>query len=240
MNPVLSASAALFLGSFVQGASGFAFSLVSLPLLMLVIPQREAVPLLTMMGLLINSVVLFSAGRRADPRRFLPLLAAGVAGTLPGILLLQTLPERPLRIAVGITISLAAAAYAAGARARIRNEKAAMIPVGLLSGLLNGLMTFGGPPVIVFLANQDAGKEEFRAGLSFYFLGLNILSLPLLAARGLLGSAALAQAAPLLPSVLAGSALGAALSRRIPEVAFRRIVLALLAILGISSTAAAF
>jgi uncharacterized membrane protein YfcA len=233
------AAAALLLGSFVQGASGFAFSLISLPLLTMVMPQESAVPMLALLGLPINAVVLFSSRGQADPKRFLPLLVAGVAGTLPGILLLQALPEGPLRLIAGVTVTITAAVYIAGGRVRFRNERAAMIPVGLVSGILNGLMTFSGPPVIIFLANQEAEKEEFRAGLSLYFLGLNLLSIPMLAMRGLLGGGLLTATAQLLPAAALGSVLGAAVSRRIPQRAFRRTVLVLLAVLGLSVSVSA-
>lgn len=227
------------LGSFVQGASGFAFSLISLPLLSLVMPQEAAVPMLVLLGLPINAVVLFSSRGHADPKRFLPLLVAGTAGTLPGILLLQALPEDPLRLVAGATVTITAAVYMAGGRVRLRSERAAMVPVGLLSGILNGLMTFSGPPVIVFLANQEAEKEEFRAGLSLYFLGLNLVSIPMLAFRGMLGDGLITDTARLLPAAALGSALGAAVSRRIPQKAFRRTVLVLLAVLGVSVSVSA-
>lgn len=233
------ASLALFLGALVQGASGFAFSLVSLPLLTLAMPAGRAVPMLTLFGLAINSIVLFSARSRKLPAGFPALLTAGAAGTVPGVLLLGSVPEVPLAIGVGLTVALIAGAYLAGFRAGLSRSRAAVVPVGLLSGVMNGLMTFSGPPVIILLTERGAGRDEFRAGLAFYFLGLNLLTVPMLASAGLLDVAVLAATAELLPAAAAGAILGSALSGRIPQDAFRRAVLVLLAILGLSAAARA-
>ncbi len=228
-------AAALLAGALVQGVSGFAFSLLSLPLLCLVMPAREVVPMLTLFGLVLNAIVLASSRSHARPGRFLPLLMAGAAGTLPGVLLLGTVPDGPLRAAVGLVVLSTAILYLAGVRVRLSNERAAMIPVGLLSGLLNGLMTFSGPPVIILLANQGAERDEFRANLSMYFLGLNVVTIPMLVAGGLLTGEILRRSAGLLPFVALGAGAGALLSRRIPQAHFRRGVLILLGLLGIAS-----
>lgn len=219
--------------------TGFAFSLVSLPLLALAMPAGRAVPMLTLFGIAINSIVLVSARSRALPAGFPALLAAGAAGTVPGVLLLGTVPEEPLAIAVGLAVAVIAGAYLAGLRAGLSKSRAAVVPVGLLSGVMNGLMTFSGPPVIILLTERGAGRDEFRAGLAFYFLGLNLLTVPMLLAAGLLDGGVLAGTAELLPPTAAGAILGSALSGRIGRDAFRRAVLVLLAVLGLATAARA-
>ncbi len=196
-----------------------------------------AVPMLTLFGLAINTIVLVSAHVRSLPSGFPTMLAAGVAGTFPGVLLLGMVPEEPLRIAVGMVVAMIAVAYLSGFRTGAGRRRSAVIPVGLASGLLNGLMTFSGPPVIILLADRGTEKDEFRSGLAAYFLGLNILTVPILAATGLLDGGILLQTAGLLPAAVAGTIIGSTLSRRIPGDAFRRIVLVLLAILGLSTAA---
>lgn len=219
--------------------TGFAFSLVSLPLLTLVMPAGRAVPMLTLFGLAINSIVLVSARPRTLPSGFPALLAAGAAGTIPGVMLLGSVPEEPVAIAVGLAVAVIAGAYLAGFRAGLSDGRAAVIPVGLLSGVMNGLMTFSGPPVIILLAERGAGRDEFRAGLAFYFLGLNLLTVPMLFMAGLLDGGVLADTLELLPATAAGAVLGSALAGRVPQSAFRRAVLVLLAVLGLSTAARA-
>ncbi|NLP05441.1 sulfite exporter TauE/SafE family protein [Candidatus Fermentibacteria bacterium] len=236
----IGASLVLFSGAFVQGVTGSAFSLLSLPLLTLIAPAAEAVPVLSVFGLAVNLMVLLSAPRAARPLRFLPLYVTGLVFTLPGILLLEVLPDRPVRLVVGVLVLATALACLAGRGAsKPGHERLALALIGIASGLMNGLTTFSGPPVIVFLAGTGAERDEFRANLSLYFLILNVFMVPMLVSRGLLTPALWGDIARLAPFVLAGSLGGSLVARRIDRVLFRRMVLVLLASLGLMAVAMA-
>jgi uncharacterized membrane protein YfcA len=222
----------LLAGSFVQGVTGFAFSLLSLPLLSLLLPARTAVPMLTVFGLFLNVMVLLSVPRAARPLRFLPLYVAGLAFTWPGLLLLQVLPDRPVKIVVGLLVLATALLYMRGSGTRAGTGASGLVAVGVLSGLLNGLTTFSGPPVVLLLAGAEATKEEFRANLSLYFLVLNVVTVPMLISRGLLTADLAVDCARLSPFVIAGAAAGSLAASRVGQARFRRLVLILLAACG--------
>lgn len=236
----VAASLILLAGAFVQGVTGFAFSLLSLPLLTLLAPAAEAVPVLSVFGLVVNLMVLLSVPRAANPARFLPLYVTGLAFTWPGILLLEILPDRPVRLIVGVLVlATAIACLVKRGVSEPRRERPALALVGIVSGLMNGLTTFSGPPVIIFLAGTGAGRDEFRANLSLYFLVLNVFMVPMLVSRGLLTPVLWSHIARFSPFVLAGSLAGSLVARRIDREQFRRIVLVLLAALGLMAVAAA-
>lgn len=236
----IEASLILLLGAFVQGVTGFAFSLLSLPLLTLLAPAEEAVPVLSVFGLVVNLMVFLSVPRAAKPLMFLPLYAAGLVFTWPGILLLEVLPDRPVRIVIGaLVLATALACLAKRSVSEPRRKRLALALTGTASGLMNGLTTFSGPPVIVFLAGTDVGRDEFRANLSLYFLVLNVFMVPMLVSRGLLTPALWGDIARLAPFVLAGSLAGSLVARRIDRVLFRRMVLILLAALGLMAVVTA-
>ena len=239
-DPYSMAEAAILLaGSFVQGLTGFAFSLLSLPLLSLLLPARTAVPMLSVFGLALNVMVLLSAPRAARPKRFLPLYAAGLALTWPGILLLQTVPDRPVRLVVGLLVMATAVFYMRGWTLRLGRGPAAMAGTGLVSGLLNGLTTFSGPPVILLLAEDGTARDEFRVNLSLYFLVLNAFTVPMLISRGLLTAPLALRCAKLSPFVIAGAVAGSLAASRIDQSRFRKTVLVVLAACGVLAVAAA-
>jgi uncharacterized membrane protein YfcA len=225
-------AAILLAGSFVQGVTGFAFSLLSLPLLSLLMPAQYAVPMLSLFGLALNVLVLLSAPRAARPLRFLPLYIAGLAFTWPGILLLQLVPDRPVKLVVGILVLATAVLYMRGRAMRISQGRLPLAATGAVSGLLNGLTTFSGPPVVLLLAGTDASKDEFRANLSLYFLVLNVFMVPMLVSRGLLTADLAIHCAKLSPFVVMGAITGSLASSRIGQPGFRRAVLILLAACG--------
>jgi uncharacterized membrane protein YfcA len=231
----------LLIAAFAQGFSGFAFSLISLPLLGLMMPAAKAVPMLSLLGLAINVSVFLSKPGSASPRKYLILFAAGLLFTWPGIALLRVIPDQPVRIVVGMLVLATALLYLAGRRFGSGGGALAQAVTGVVSGILNGLTTFSGPPVILFLAGSDAGRDEFRVNLSLYFLVLNIFTVPMLAAGGLLTADLALECAKLLPAVLAGAVAGSLAASRIDTVLFRRIVLWLLAIVGaVAAAVAAF
>ncbi|MBN2608084.1 MAG: sulfite exporter TauE/SafE family protein, partial [Candidatus Fermentibacteraceae bacterium] len=179
-------AAILLSGACLQGLTGFGYSLFSLPLLVLLMPVQQAVPMLSMTSIFLNVVVFIRARRNLDLRRIVPLLAAGVAGLPAGVWILKTADQSLLKIAIGGIVAVSSLMFISGFRIKVAREKPAMVPVGLLSGVLSGATTLSGPPVILFFVNQDVPKHQFRASLSAYFLLLNLVAVPAFAAGGLL------------------------------------------------------
>ena len=235
MSELLPAALVLFLASGLQGLTGFGYSLFSLPLLVLFMPASSAVPVLSVTSLFLNFMVYHRARGEVSLVRLLPLMLAGVAGLPVGVWLLRSAEESVLKLIIGGVVVFSSVMLITGLRVRLRREKLAMVPVGLLSGVLNGSTTMSGPPVILFMANQGHGKHSFRGGLAAYFLLLNLAAVPAFIAGGVLTGPVALNTAKLFPAVLAGTLLGIRLADSVKEKVFRKIVLFVLAALGILS-----
>jgi uncharacterized membrane protein YfcA len=223
----------LFTAAALQGLTGFGYSLLSLPLLAFFMPVRTAVPMLSLTSIFLNLLVFVRARRWARPVRILPLLAAGAVSIPAGVWVLNHGDQALMKSVIGILVILSASLYLSGFRIEVRREWLAMIPVGILSGLMNGMTTFSGPPVILFLANQQVEKQVFRANLALYFLVLNLVAVPVFLGSGLLTSGTVAATAVRFPAVLAGALAGIGLAGRVDETGFRRTALVVLALLGL-------
>ena len=57
---------------------------------------------------------------------------------------------------------------------------------GTLSGVLNGLFSTGGPPVVLYLANVSVSNAAYFAGIQFYFSLTNIYATVMRAVQGLI------------------------------------------------------
>jgi hypothetical protein len=229
----LASMAVLLAAACLQGFTGFGYSLMSLPLLALLMPVRTAVPLLSVTSIFLNLLVFLRARRSADPRRIMPLIIAGTLSVPLGVWVLGRTDEAVLEVAIGVLVALSALLYLAGFRVRLRRERLAMVPVGILSGVLNGMTTFSGPPVILFLANQGTGKDAFRASLALYFLILNLVAVPVYAGGGFLTGDTLRTILVRFPAVAVGALAGIHLAGRVDETRFRRMSLLVLAVLGV-------
>ncbi|RKZ09850.1 sulfite exporter TauE/SafE family protein [Candidatus Fermentibacteria bacterium] len=227
--------AILFAGAFLQGLTGFGYSLFSLPLLTFLMPVSTAVPMLCLTSVFLNLIVFLRARKSLDIKRILPLLISGAAALPAGIWLLRTADESALKIGVGVLVILSSVIYLSGFRITVRREKLAMIPVGFLSGLLNGATTFSGPPVILFFANQRVAKHQFRASLAAYFLLLNAIAVPAFIAGGLLTGETALNTLYLFPAVISGVLFGIRMADVVSEERFRFAALIALGVLGVFS-----
>ena len=223
----------LLVAACLQGLTGFGYSLLSLPLLILFMPVRTAVPMLCVTSIFLNLIVFLKARKSLDIKRIIPLIIAGVVSLPAGVWLLGQGSEALLRTVVGVLVTLSAAVYLTGFRISIRNEKLAFIPVGVLSGVLNGVTGFSGPPVILFLTNQAVGKQVFRANISAYFLVLNIAAVPVFIAGGMLTGDVATGILYRFPVVIAGALAGVKIAGSVSEKRFLRLSLILLGVLGL-------
>lgn len=214
-----------FFAATVAGMTGFGYGLVSVPLLVLVLPPRLVVPAVTTHIFLISLLILLEVIRQVDLRRIWPLMATGLIGLPLGVYALLSLSEGALKTIVGAVIVFFALALLLGMNLEIKNEKLALAPVGITSGLLASGIAMAGPPVILFFTNQGMPKQVFRANIAAYFVFLNTVTVPAHVISGLFTGEALRYALLFLPTLAAGKFLGSFLSYKVPEALFHRVVL---------------
>ena len=104
------------------------------------------------------------------------------------------------------------------------------------SGVLNGLTSAGGPPVVVFFLGSPAGMAAGRASLIAYFLFLDTLGIAVVAIAGLLDPTALVRFGAFTPAMLVGAAIGARWFGRVDPERARFVgigVLVALAVVGL-------
>ena len=247
MEPQLVAAVAVvvLVAGAVNGLAGFGFALVGTMALATALDPAVAVVFMIFPIVSVNlSLVreLSVEELRSCGRRFWPLVAAALVGTVLGLVVLDRLPAAPLKTGLGVlTLGFVATAQRVVPvpgldRARDRcfvEHPAAMAGVGGVSGLLFG-GTNVGVQLIAYLRSCDLSHGVFIGVVAMVFLGLNGVRV---AAAGLLGlypstNVAAASAAAALPAV-AGVAVGRRLRGRIDERGRRALVLGLLTLIGI-------
>jgi uncharacterized membrane protein YfcA len=226
---------AVFAAGLIKGLTGFGFSLLSVPVLVVLLGPRTAVPVIILLNAVAN-VVLFPLCREAAHlRRIVPLIVAGIATVPLGLLLLLSLDPEAVKLLAGCVTILFALAFLTGFQRPVRNEKWGFAAAGLISGTLNGLISTGGPPAVLFLTNQGVPKQAFRASLLAYFLFLSLASVPMFLAGGLLSVAIARCALLLLPAMFLGAFAGSKLLRKLPERGFRVTALIIVMFAGLLS-----
>jgi uncharacterized membrane protein YfcA len=238
----------LFLAGLVSGLSGFAFSAIAACVLWL-LPPLQAVPLIMLLsacnqllsvGSLRQEMVLQGTAEREGA---LPYIAGGLVGVPIGLGLLQALPARISAGALGVFLiiySLLMLLKPDSQRIKLSGWKPA-VAVGAAGGVVGGFSAFPGSMPVVHLGLRGLSKAEMRGITHPYILALQLISLSILATTQ---SAIFCVRFWLLwvltlPAVFLGSWTGVALYRRMSEVNFRRAVLILLIVSGVSLLAKA-
>ncbi len=226
---------AIFLGSFVQGTIALGYALVAVPILILFLPPQTAIPVLLVTGLFVCAFILWESRKWLSFRSMIPVSIFGVAATPLGTWLLLVLEIDSFKIFIGAVISTIAILFLIGFRREIKNEKLASLPIGIISGVLQGSLTMCGPPVILFLMNQGVEKRVFRANFAGFIMVMNISAFISFFVTGLITSEVLKLTLYFFPAMLIGVFSGIFLSRHINESLFRRIALIIVAAGGLSS-----
>jgi hypothetical protein len=213
------------LGAFVNGALGYGFSSLTVPVALVFYTNRVLNPALVVIEVFINLYVLF-INRHSVPavwKRVFPILIGLAPGVALGSLLLASLHPGWIKFVTYAVLLPLIFVQAAGLRRPIRSERLVGLPFGLGLGFLYSVTTISGPPLAILFNNQGLVKKEFRAGLAlirvaessltaivYYHLGLFVAE-----SQGLLWT--------IVPSVVVGIPLGAYLIRRLDAETFRRI-----------------
>lgn len=222
-----------FLGGFVQGLTGFGVMLVALPLMALLLDIKTAIPLIILLGVVINLMLLRQLRGHFAVKRWLPIIAASYPGIPIGIYIHKTVSQRPLEILVGIVLLVMCANNWFNFRPE-RPISSLWAPVsGFLAGFLAGSIGASGPPVVIYTSLQPWTKAEIKSTLVAFFMinGIGVFCFYFFHGfftpriLGLFGWCVL----PLMAGVLAGMRL----FRRINDRLYRHAVLWLLGLLGI-------
>lgn len=238
----------LFLAGVVSGLSGFAFSAVAACVIWL-LPPLQAVPLIMLLsacnqllsaGKLRKEMVLRSTTEREGA---LAYIVGGVVGVPIGLRLLQGLPTSMFAGGLGLFLilySLLVLLKPDSLRINLSGWRPAAA-VGAAGGIVGGFSAFPGSMPVVYLGLRGLGKAETRGITQPYILALQLVSLSILALThsAIFNTKFWLLWALTLPAVLLGSFTGVALYRRTSEVNFRRAVLILLIVSGVSLVAKA-
>ena len=227
----------LFLASATQGLAGFGFAIVAVPILIIFLSPKIAIPIIIIHAVVINIFVIIGAYRWVNIKRILPLVIASLAGIPIGTWLLIVLDVSAMKILIGSVIVPFVIAYWLGFRRQVKNERLAFAPVGFASGLMGASMSIGGPPVILFFVNQDIEKRFFRENLVTYYLIAGLAILVSYIVGGVINETVIRYAVWFLPATIIGSLTGIKLAPRVNEKLFRKIALTVVMIAALSSIA---
>ena len=216
-----------------RGFTGFGFGLAAVPLLSLALPPAQVVPLVVTLQVLIGVAGLRAAAAECDWRAVRLLFPGLLAGVPAGLLILTALPANPVRLVIGGVVAFFVWLLWRGLRLPPDPSRLTSFGVGVVSGLVNGLASMGGPPIVVYLLALGHTAARMRATAIVYFmLASCVLFIPM-AARGLITRDTLIWTATSLPVLFGGSRLGSWLFHKARPRHHRLVALVALSVLAV-------
>ena len=209
----------------VNGALGYGFSSLTVPVALLFLTNRVLNPALVPIEVVLNAYVLW-VNRASIPnvwRRVMPIVIALAPGVIVGTTLVSMLSSDWLKFCTYVTLLPLILLQAAGLRRPIHSERAAGFAFGGGLGVLYSVTTISGPPLAVALSNQGLAKQDFRAALGVIRLAESSMTAVAYAYAGLYSASSMALIPQIIPSLAIGVPLGAKLIRHIRPETFRRI-----------------
>jgi uncharacterized membrane protein YfcA len=226
--PWILAFCAVLFAAFIRGVSGFGLSVILAPIMLLIINSKAVVPVNVMLAALSNIIVVSYSIRNLNFRAVLPMAVCNLAGIPLGLWILTIIEPSTLKILIGGVTILFTIPLAIGITRVFTRERLASGVAGFFSGVIGTATSLGGPPVVLFMHNQDWPKEKIHSGLATYFMITAPFTIVALALAGLIDTQTVALTASLAPAMFLGIFLGILAFRRINARFFRGLSLAVI------------
>src|SRR5215467_6088359 len=217
-----------FVAATVNGALGYGFSSITVPVALLFYTNRILNPALVLVEVVINGYVMF-LNRKSVPhiwKRVMPILLGLIIGIGIGSYILFLVHPAWIKFVTYFVLLPLILLQAAGIRKPIRAEKAIAVPFGMGIGTLYSVTTISGPPLALLFNNQGYAKQDFRAALGVIRVGESVVTGIAYAFLGLYSASSMEIIPYIVPSVILGIPLGTFLIRWMDPETFRRICMA--------------
>lgn len=221
----------VFVASVLQAGTGFGFSIMATPFLLLLFEAHDAIQLNIILALLISVIMTFKIRNDINKESLVRLIKGSLIGILPGLLLFIFLDVQPLKILVSILILLSTVLLVA--KITVKQTKLKELITGALSGLLTTSLGMPGPPLLIYFSGTNVDKATLRSTTLAYFVFIYSASILLQFSMYSISKGVWISALWALPFTLLGIYLGQWVFLRLNQQLFQKIIYALLFFTGI-------
>jgi uncharacterized membrane protein YfcA len=223
---------------FVQGLSGFGFSLTALSFWAWVLPPQLAAVLAVFGALTGQLLAAFTVRRGFDVRTVAPFIAGGLLGLPVGLWLLPRVDPVGFRAIVGALLALWCPVMLFASRLpRLGGGRAGDAVSGLVGGLMGPLGGFTGAIPTLWCTLRGYERDTQRAVIQNFNLALLSVTMVSYLANGTVTRPMWPLMAVVAPALLLPALLGMKVYVGISPLAFRNVVLGLLTASGLAMLA---
>ncbi|ERN51617.1 sulfite exporter TauE/SafE family protein [Alkalihalophilus marmarensis] len=217
--------------SVLQTATGFGFSILATPFLLLIFEPIEAIQINLILSLIISSALIMKIRKDID-FSILPRFVVGSVTGLPiGIMIFLLVDINRLKL--GVSLIILALTIMLILKFRINQNKKKDLIVGGLSGSFTTSIGMPGPPLLLYFSGIETQKEKLRGTTLAFYLFIYFVSLIIQVTFAGTNKEIWISSLWALPLVFVGLYLGQRLFKRINQNAFRIVTYIILLFTGI-------
>jgi len=200
----------------------------------IIAPDQNAL-LIVLCGLVTQGSGIWRVRRAIDWRTLSPFIVGGALGVPVGTALLTTVDQNTLRLSIGVLLMIFSLySLIRPALQPLTGGVPREFGVGITNGLIGGLTGLGGIAVTVWCQLRGGPKDAQRAIFQPVIFSTFLMSAISLGVAGTFTVGTLKLYVLALPALIAGIWLGIRLYGRLDDATFRKIILSLLLMSGLS------
>lgn len=231
MESIILFSVIILIASVLQTSTGFGFSIVATPFLLVMFEPRDAIQINLILSLVISIALIMKIKKDIDTGILKRLIIGSFIGLLIGISIFLVVDMTLLKFSVGILIVVLTILLIM--KFRIQQSKKRDRVIGGLSGAFTTSIGIPGPPILLYFSGTDTSKEKLRGTTLAFYLWIYAVSLGIQVTFAGTTKEIWQTSTAALPIVLIGLLLGQLLFRWISQELFRKLTYVLLFFSGV-------
>ncbi|WP_299628127.1 sulfite exporter TauE/SafE family protein [uncultured Tateyamaria sp.] len=224
-------------GGFINGLSGTGTALFALGFYLVVLYPVQAVAIVALMSVLagLQGLWIVRAEIWAQPARLLRFLVPGLIGVPVGVSLLSVIDAGLLRIAIASLLIIYGGYFSFRAALPAFSRRTPWIDsgIGFVGGLFGGAASVSGAIPAMWLSIRPWTKAETRAVLQPFNVAILSTTVCLLFVQGAYDRTAINALMITIPCGLVAAQVGIMVFRRLSDIGFRRLLIALTLLMGL-------
>lgn len=220
----------VLIASLLQTSTGYGFSIVGTPFLLLLYPAHAAIQINIILSLCLSAFMILKIGKEVDKPLLIRLMKGSVIGLILGLLIYLFIDIRWLKVFVGGLILLLTLLLILNLA--LHQTKNRDFAAGGISGLLTTSIGVPGPPLLLYFSGAGMDKATLRSTTLAYYLVVYFASLIMQMAFGGTNKEIWSSSLTALPALIVGILLGQLLFKWIDQKTFRWITYVILLFTG--------
>lgn len=165
----------ILVASVLQTSTGFGFSIMATPFLLMLFLPQEAIQINIILSLLISISLVWKIRADIDFTLLKRFMMGSTAGVPFGLLLFISVDMNAFKI--GVSVLLLALTLLLIFNFRVKSTRIRDFIVGGLSGLLTTSIGMPGPPLLLYFTGTNTEKGKLRATTLAFYLFIYFISL---------------------------------------------------------------